>query len=133
MSTFKLRDLGEKLRVGLDKISPGTTDINWNLENYNLKSNCVTGALTIMVKEVDSTQHFSRMKTVLLLSDLNVDMKRMHYNPDTDIPGISEIVLETSISLDDFPEIALTNYIKDSQETLNYVWNIEDKEQGRCY
>ena len=82
MSTFKLRDLGEKLRVGLDKISPGTTNINWNLENYNLKSNCVTGALTIMVKEVDSTQHFSRMKTVLLLSDLNVDMKRMHYNPD---------------------------------------------------
>jgi len=126
MSDFKLSNLGEVLRVGLDKISPGSVGINWNLENYNLKSNCVTGALTIIVEEVGNTQHFSRIKTVLLLSDLNVDVGRMHYNPDADNPGTSEIILETSISLDDFPEIALTNYIKDSQETLNYEWHKQD-------
>lgn len=130
MSAFKLRDLGEKLRIGLDKISPGTVGISWSLEDYNLKSNCITGDLTLLMKEEGSTQCFSRMKTVLLLSDLNVDMRRMHYVPDgaDSIPFVSQIILNTRISLDDFPEIALSNYIKDAQETLNYEWRIEDQE-----
>ena len=128
MSAFKLRDLGEKLRIGLDKISPGTVGISWSLEDYNLKTNCITGILDIWMLEAGLTQSFSRMKTVLLLSDLDVHMRSMNYLPHAreETPFVAHVSMSTSVSLDDFPEIALSNYIKDAQETLNYEWNKQD-------
>jgi len=124
MDKFKLSDLGEQFRLGLSKLSTGAQSISWSLDNYNLKSNTITGDINLVLDESESAP-FNRMHTVLLLDQLKVEMKGMTYTPGHLVDHLtSNIVLRTSISLEDFPEIALSNYIKDAQETLNYEWNI---------
>tara|TARA_B110000914_G_scaffold224570_1_gene242686 strand:- start:739 stop:1149 length:411 start_codon:yes stop_codon:yes gene_type:complete len=136
MSQFKLSDLGEKFKTEILKLSKDVIDIHWELVDYNLKTNAIAGDLVVLVEYVDDEDNFNKLKTTLLLSDMDVNVggisagyKKGILLPITkDNPSIARYIIRTFISLDDFPEIALGNYIKDAQETLTYEWQKEDKE-----
>ena len=136
MCQFKLSDLGEKFKTQILEISQDVIDIHWELVDYNLKTNAISGDLVVLIEYTDEEDDFNKLKTTLLLSDMDVNVgsitagyKTATLWPVTEVnPSIARYIIRTFISLDDFPEIALGNYIKDAQETLTYEWTKKDQD-----
>ena len=137
MSQFRLSDLGEKSKTQILEVSQDVIEINWELVDYNLKTNAISGDLVVLVEYTDEEDDFNKLKTTLLLSDMDVNVGGITAGyktttlgwPVTEVnPSIARYIIRTFISLDDFPEIALGNYIKDAQETLTYEWTRKDQD-----
>ena len=136
MSQFKLSDLGEKFKTQILEVSQDVFDIHWELVDYNLKTNAISGDLVVLIEYIDEEDDFNKLKTTLLLSNMDVNVgsitagyKTATLWPVTEVnPSIARYIIRTFISLDDFPEIALGNYIKDAQETLTYEWTKKDQD-----
>ena len=134
MSKFKLSDLGNKLQVFLVSWLPTLQEIEWNLDNYDLKTDAIHGELKI-IHDPSETAPFSSMQLILALADMGIyaeEYRKTHKkNAEGDGFGYTH-TLKTSVSLQEFPGIALTNFIADKKEVLNYEWNISNGTDACC-
>tara|TARA_B110000238_G_scaffold64314_1_gene70706 strand:+ start:2575 stop:2973 length:399 start_codon:yes stop_codon:yes gene_type:complete len=127
MAEFRLSNLGKQFKEDIVSSFENIIKIDWELVDYNLKTNTISGDLEILVARIeeDGVDNFNKLKVTLLLSDMDVDVGRISIGHRHDIGAkyTARYIMRTSVSLDDFPEIALGNYIKDAQETLSYEWS----------
>lgn len=121
MNKFRLSDLGEALKDLVIDRFPSMLSIDWDLSNYNLHTDQVSGMLRLNIDTSDNAEEFNRLLVTLLLSNLNVNVLSVTYSAGIQVTN-EVFHYNTSISLVDYPEIALGNYIKDSKETLTYAW-----------
>jgi hypothetical protein len=121
VNKFRLSDLGEALKDLVIDRFPSMLSIDWDLSNYNLHTDQVSGMLRLNIDTSDNAEEFNRLLVTLLLSNLNVNVLSVTYSAGIQVTN-EVFHYNTSISLVDYPEIALGNYIKDSKETLTYAW-----------
>jgi hypothetical protein len=125
MSKFRLSDLGNTFKESITAIHPNISRIHWDMMEYNLKEDTITGDLTIDILNVDEEVDFNKLKAILELYDLDVAINEVNtcqYVSEGAL-NITQYIFNTQILLDDFPAVALSNYIKDAEETLSYEWN----------
>jgi hypothetical protein len=127
MAEFRLSKLGKKFKKDILSSFENIVGIDWSLVDYNLRTNTISGDLAILVSrtEEDGVDNFNKLKATLILSDMDVHVGRISvgYKEDIAVEYITRYIMHTFVSLDDFPEIALGNYINDAQETLCYEWS----------
>jgi len=126
MSKFKLSDLGDSLRDYLTTNHSNVYRINWELVDYDLKRDIIKGELVIAY-DADGTNPFSSARLALKLSDMLVECtsNRKTHTKRKNSDGYYYVnVIDTYVSLKDFPALALTNFIADRQEVLEYDWYV---------
>ena len=123
MNPFKLKEIGEQFKKTVVPNHPNISCIHWEMMDYNLKTNTISGELKVDLQYMGVETSFNTLKTTLLLGSMGIEVINVTANwveqEDVDYTKYS---FNTRVSLEDFPEIALSNYIKDAQETLAYAW-----------
>ena len=123
MNLFKLKEIGEQFKKIVVPNHPNISCIHWEMMDYNLKTNTISGELKVDLQYMGVETSFNTLKTTLLLGSMGIEVINVTANwveqEDVDYTKYS---FNTRVSLEDFPEIALSNYIKDAQETLAYAW-----------
>lgn len=123
MNPFKLKEIGEQFKKAVVPNHPNISCIHWEMMDYNLKTNTISGELKVDLQYMGVETSFNTLKTTLLLGSMGIEVINVTANwVEQENVDYTKYSFNTRVSLEDFPEIALSNYIKDAQETLAYAW-----------